>query len=116
MATEASIYFDFQKALGEAGRIEDMADRLKRLSEKDFEGTLQSLSVNWKGENASAYLVKGERLQDKINGTGNDLRAVAADIRRIAKQIYDAEMAALEIARRREYEERQRNQSNPGTV
>lgn len=110
MATEASIYFDFQKALGEAGRIEEMADRLQKLSDKDFEGTLQNLSVNWKGENASAYLSKGERLQGKINQTGNDLRAVASDIRRIAKQIYDAEMAALEMARRRAYEKSLRNQ------
>lgn len=111
MATEASIYFDFQKALGEAGRVEEMADRLYKLSEKDFESILQNLSDNWKGENASAYLAKGERLQSKIHRTSSDLRTVASDIRRIAKQIYDAEMAALEIARRREYENSLENQS-----
>ncbi len=103
MATRQSIEFDFRQALAQADRIDGVADRLSSLSGRQFGATMQNLSANWKGENASGYLNKGARLQDKMNGTVNELRNTAGDIRRIARALYDAEMEALEIASRREY-------------
>lgn len=103
MATRESIEFDFKQALAQAEKIENIADNLKILSNNRFGATMQNLSANWKGENASGYLNKGGRLQDKMNVTANDLHNVAADIRKIAKSLYDAEIAALEIASTREY-------------
>ena len=52
---------------------------------------------------ASAYLNKGFRLQNKISISSGELHNVASQIRRVAKQVYDAEMAALEIAMMRKY-------------
>ncbi len=103
MATRQSIEFDFKKALAQADRIDGVADKLSNLSGRQFGATMQNLSANWKGENASGYLNKGVRLQNKMNGTVNELRNIAEDIRRIARALYDAEMAALEIALRRQY-------------
>ncbi len=44
------------------------------------------------------FLKKEGMIKTKMLKTARDLRAVAADIRRIAKQIYDAEMQAYEVA------------------
>lgn len=103
MATRQTIEFNFRKALGQADKIDTIANNLSKLSGTEFGGTLQNLSVNWKGENASLYLSKGSSLQEKMNGTVSELHSVASDIRTIAKRLYDAEMAALSIAAERIY-------------
>lgn len=103
MATRGEIEFDFNRAREQADRIDGIADRLSKLSAKEFNNTLQNLSANWKGESALAYLSKGNRLQGEMNSTVNELRSVASDIRTIAKKIYDAEMAVLNIAENRTY-------------
>ncbi|MCI9464348.1 MAG: hypothetical protein HFI48_10765 [Lachnospiraceae bacterium] len=103
MATRATIEFSFRTALSQADTIDEIADNLSGLSRTDFENAMQNLSAGWKGENASLYLSKGSILQGKMDGTSNSLHAVASDIRAVAKRIYDAEMAALEIAQNRTY-------------
>lgn len=103
MAARQTIEFNFRKALGQADKIDTIANNLSKLSGTEFGGTLQNLSVNWKGENASIYLSKGSSLQEKVNGTASELHSVASDIRTIAKRLYDAEMAALSMAAERIY-------------
>lgn len=103
MASRATIEFNFKTALKQADKIDEIANNLSMLSRTDFGNALQNLSAGWKGENASMYLSKGSTLQGKMNGTSGSLRAVATDIRTIAKRIYDAEMAALRIAEGRTY-------------
>ncbi len=103
MASRSEIEFDFAQAKRQADRIDEIANNLGNLSKNNLENTLQTLSNNWKGANASAYLTKGGRLQGEINGTVGELHSIASDIRTIAQRIYDAEMAALRIAEEREY-------------
>jgi|AATE01.1.fsa_nt_gi uncharacterized protein YukE len=98
MASRQTIEFDFKKALGQADKIDAIAERLNRLSGTEFGNTMQNLSAGWKGENASLYLTKGSHLQERMNSTAKELYTVSSEIRRIAKQVYDAEMAALAIA------------------
>lgn len=103
MATREKIEFDFRQAMRQADRIEEIAEKLTRLSGSKLESSLQNLSVSWKGENASAYLAKGSRLQKEMNQTAKGLQSAASDIRTVAKRLYDAEMAALAIASARMY-------------
>lgn len=103
MASRSKIQFDFNQAKKQAGRIDDIADGLSGLSKKKLENALQTLSNNWEGANASAYLSKGDRLQGEINSTVLELHSIASDIRTIAQRIYNAEMEALRIAEEREY-------------
>ena len=103
MASRSKIQFDFKQAKKQAGRIDDIADNLSCLSQKKLESAMQTLSVNWKGANASAYLAKGDRLQTEINKTAKELRSIASDIRAIAQNIYNTEMEVLRIAEAREY-------------
>lgn len=103
MATREKIEFDFKQALGQADRIDMIADNLSNLSGKEFGGSLENLSANWKGDNASIYMEKGSRLQKQMNDTAKELHAVATDIRTIARRLYDAEMNAWRIATSRTY-------------
>ncbi|MBQ0028685.1 MAG: hypothetical protein KBS96_08810 [Lachnospiraceae bacterium] len=102
MATRASIEMDFNLAKNQAARLEELADRLRGLSDNRFGGTLNNISSNWKGENASAYLSKGSKLQNKMDRSSSELYQIASDIRLMAKRIYDAEMANLLIAETRD--------------
>lgn len=101
--TRAVIMFNFKRALQQADELDEIANSLSRLSRADFESTMQNISVNWKGESARQYLAKGDRLQGNMNATANSLHDIAADIRRVARRIYNAEMRALAIAEARNY-------------
>lgn len=87
----------------EADRIDSIAARLSDLSQRKFGNTLQNVSVNWKGDNSVIYINKGRELQRNMNGTAAEMRDVASNIRKVARQLYRAEMAALQIAQQREY-------------
>ena len=103
MATRASIEFDYRQALQQAESVDGIANRLSKLSGTKFGNSMQSVAGSWKGENATKYLAKGSSLQEKMNRTAKSLWTTASTIRIMAKRIYDAEMAALEAAERRDY-------------
>lgn len=103
MASRQSIEFDFKKAKEQAKKLDEVAERLNRLSNKNLSDIMQQLSSVWKGENATLYLDKGDRLQEKMSATAKELQNIASDIRTVARRIYEAEMNALRIAQEREY-------------
>ncbi len=100
MSSRHEIEMDFKKAKEQADKLDAAADSLKDVNKNKFRNTLQNIGANWKGESAALYLSKGETLQGKMSGTESELRNIASDIRRIAKNIYDAEMRAWERAHR----------------
>lgn len=81
-----------------ADRLQALSGKLSRLANEQYYGTLRSISNNWKGENAEAYLRKGERVKDKMSGSARDLSRAAETVRTIARNTYNAEMRAWEIA------------------
>ena len=101
--TRAAIMFNFRKALQQADELDDIANSLSRMAKSEFEGTMQNISINWKGENARKYLAKGDRLQGDMYSTANSLHSIASDIRKVARKIYNAEIKALAIAEARNY-------------
>lgn len=82
---------NFQSAMAQAAKIDEITERLSVISDKKIGNTLQELSVGWKGENASAYLKKGAKLQERISNSSMELRGIAEDIRSRAKRIYESE-------------------------
>lgn len=98
-----SIEFDFRQAIQRAEELEEIAADMKKLANDDLGGSLQNLSIAWKGEAANAYIQKGSRLKEKILKNSNDLTKAASTIRSIAKRTYKAEMTAYRIAMEREY-------------
>lgn len=97
------IELNFQQAKQQAAQLESLAGRLENLAKNDLDGTMQQLSVAWKGESASAYMQKGQRLEGKIVQTARELKRTAQTIRSTAERTYRAEMRARELARQREY-------------
>lgn len=103
MASKEKIEMNFRQALSQADRIDAAANRLSNLAGGEFRGSLDNLSANWRGDGASMYLAKGNRLQEQMNGTAGELHAVAAEIRTVARRLYNAEMNAWRIAVSRNY-------------
>ena len=62
---------------------------------------IQALQSAWTGESARKFVQKEGELEQAIERDARELRAIAEDIRRIARQIYDAEMRALALIRQR---------------
>ncbi|WP_294499200.1 WXG100 family type VII secretion target [uncultured Gemmiger sp.] len=98
MKNSAQIYFDFQNALSQAEKLEDLADEIDRKVADQMEESAQQLHSAWTGDSANRYIGKENELWDKVKQSARDLRNIAEEIRRIAKRVHDAEMAALRIA------------------
>lgn len=103
MATKRQIEMDFAQAKKQADALDNLAARLKRLSENEFAGTMQDVSNHWKGQNAQQYLNKASRLQSKMTASAKSLNSIAGNIRTAAKRMRDAELRALQIAQQRKY-------------
>lgn len=101
MKSEYQIKFDFENAKAQAARLEELAAWLSAEVAGAMDDNAQQLHAAWTGENATIYLRKQDELKEEIDCTANTLRAIASDIKSIARQIYNAEMAALAIARDR---------------
>nr|WP_300167678.1 WXG100 family type VII secretion target [uncultured Flavonifractor sp.] len=103
MKTKWQIEFDFEQARKQANRLDDIADQLEHLAKKQIERYNQELPSYWRGKSASLFQKKQDEMKKNVLQSARELRQQAECIRRIARLLYEAEMAALEIARRRAY-------------
>lgn len=101
MRSSGEIRMDFQNALEQARRLEELADSLDRRVTGRLEETGQSLRAVWKGDSGTRYAGKTQELRRQVRRSAQTLRDTAGEIRRIARSVYEAEMRALEIARNR---------------
>lgn len=98
MMSEASIRFNYNKALQQAKRLEELSNQLKNLANNNVNSTLSDISTNWKGDSANLFLQKGHKAKDDILKTSKQLADTAVAIRRAAKRMRDAEERARQIA------------------
>ncbi|MDE6957731.1 MAG: WXG100 family type VII secretion target [Lachnospiraceae bacterium] len=101
--SEFYIMLDFRNTMRQADRLEELGNRIKDVANKDLVNCRSSLSANWKGENATAYLKKVQKVEGNIASIGEKLKNTAEVLREIAQRTYDTEMWALEKAKKREY-------------
>ena len=85
----------------QARDLDTLADKVRSTANDKVEQSMQVLSSGWKGNNATEFLRKYGQLKQQILDSAKELNAIADDIRRTAKIVYDAEMAALRIAQTR---------------
>ncbi len=102
MKSRSKIRMDFAKAKADADKIDRIASTMRNLSRRDLESSMNNLAAAWTGANSRLFLKKEEQLQRNMDQTVRELFDIAADIRRIARQVYEAEMRAYEIAIRRD--------------
>ena len=101
MSSRSEIRFDFRQANNQANDLDNVADRLEKLARNTMEASMRSLASAWKGQNATEFLSKEDRLQQDIQNTAAEIRGIASDIRIAAQRVYNAEMEALRIAEER---------------
>lgn len=97
------IEMNFAKAKRQADDLDNVARKIENMLNNEYEPCMNGISANWKGENANAYIKKGNALKTKIEKSASNLKKVANTIRVIAKNTYDAEKAAYELALARTY-------------
>ncbi len=102
--SKTTIEINFKNACDQASQLEQLAQELSRIADSQLSGTLQSVSGSWKGDSAGLFLQKGNSLITQINASAQALRNAASSIRTIARNTYNAEIQALELARIRETE------------
>lgn len=102
---ERQIRLDYSKANAVADQLEEIAVRLVKMNNGELEQTSNKIRVSWDGENAYRFLDKYSATREEIIKTVSDLKITAEKIRVMAKNTYDAEMQAIQVARKRIYTE-----------
>lgn len=97
MASEATIQFNYNRAISQARKLEQLADELKSLANSNLESTISNLSSNWNGESATAFIAKAQKAKDDMLNNATQLYNTASVVRKSAKNIRDAELQALKV-------------------
>ncbi len=97
------IEINFNNAMRKADEVDSIANELRTLANRKFDGSLQRLAQNWQSDNSSAFIQKGNMLEGQMVNTARNLDKIADSIRSCAQRIRDAERRALEIAQKRTY-------------
>lgn len=101
--SEHEIRFNYEKAMGQARELKSIASSLKKVGENQMTECLGKVEKNWTGSNSEAYLKKGKKVQTKITTSSKNISAAADALETMARNIYNAEMAALRAAKERSY-------------
>ncbi len=92
------IQLNYNQAMAQANKLDDLAADLKRIAEKNVNDTLGKVNGNWSGDSARQFIQKGAKTQSDIIATARQLRNVASAIRTAAKNVRRAEEQARQIA------------------
>lgn len=98
-----SIQMDFQKAKNQASKLEKIARDMNRIANNEIPSCMRTVSSNWKGDHAREYVNKGGRVEENLRSIAGSLNQTANTIRIIAQNTYNAEKAALDLAKKRKY-------------
>lgn len=101
MRRKTQIQIDFAKAGADADQLDGVAFHMKNLAYSNFNQSMINLALAWSGDNSRQFLKKEERIKLNLLKSARELENIAADIRRVAKRVHDAEMRAYDIASRR---------------
>lgn len=103
---EKSLYairMEFGKAQEQADRLDEIARDLKQTADSTLGSALSQIRSSWNSSSSSDYLKKGYKVQEQLIKRVQELKNTASAIRKIAKNTYDAEMRAYNIAKTRKY-------------
>lgn len=102
MASEYSITFNYNKAVKQAGELEEIAQEIRKVANDKMETSIQTVDKNWDGATSKKFVTKSKQLKSKVVDSADDIEKIASTIKTMAKAIYDAEMEALRIAQERD--------------
>lgn len=96
MKTRSMIEMDFARARRAAKRLDTIADSIMSAQRK-ASGNTSEITSAWKSDHTTAYITKYEHVNNDIERQVAKLRMAADTIYKIARNTYEAEMAALSI-------------------
>lgn len=99
--TEREIKLNYQQAIKEASRLEEIASKLENLSSSKLSNTVGTLKQAWQSDSSPQYYHKVDKVQGDINATAKQVRKIANSIRTTADAVRNSEMKAIEIAKTR---------------
>lgn len=93
-----TIQMDFKKANDCAAKLEEAARKLKQCAQENFQDEIRKLESSWKGENAALYISKCDSITHKMESTAKKMVQTANTVRTVARNTYNADMRARNIA------------------
>lgn len=103
MKSAWEIQLDYNHAVRQAESLNQIAGELRSTANQDMQDSIGAITQSWTGSNSNAYISKYNTLKDNVVVTAGKLDEIADTLRRIARNTYDAEMAALRLAMERKY-------------
>ena len=101
--TESEIYFQYNSAVKQAEKLDEIAGKLQKIAADRMEGTQKRKKNVWQSDNSPQYYQKAGQVQEDLSSTASQIQKIADGIRTIAESVKNAELRALEIARNRTY-------------
>ena len=92
--------FDFERALRDAGRLDELSIALAKASAEE-ENILKTLTQNWEGKQAEAYAAKGRALHTEMESSAKTLRTLAEEVRQIVEEVRRLELLNAQVAETR---------------
>ncbi len=99
--TEREIKLNYQQAIKQARKLEEIAGKLENLSSNKLSNTVGTLKQAWQSDSSPQYYNKVDKVQGDINTTAKQVRKIANSIRTTADAVRNSEMKAIEIAKTR---------------
>ena len=103
MSSEQTIQFNYNKALQQANSLLNISNDIRKIATDKLDDSIQAIDKNWDGENSKKFITKSKKLKDQVEDSADDIRRISDAIKKMAKEIYDAEMESIRIARMRSY-------------
>ena len=97
--TKNLVLLEYKKTKGQADYLERIADKVDGQRRKIAEQKNQ-LSRYWTGINANTYRTKMDDRESELKSIASELRKIASTIRTVAQNIYQADMRAVELAKK----------------
>lgn len=97
------IQADFGRAKEQANRLDEIARNINQTADNTLGNALSGISAAWNSNSSSDYIKKGRKVQEELRKRAKELSDTASIVRRVAKNTYDAEMRAYQLARTRTY-------------
>lgn len=101
--TEYQIKMDYNHAMAEADKLERIAKKMDQLMQNNFKNCMERIASDWRSESSTKYKNKGNKVIGNVGTLSKDLKKTAQTVRKIAKNTYQAEKHALELAKKRTY-------------
>lgn len=100
--TMTTISMNYNKAKAQAKNLDSIAVQL-RTNKVKLEGYKGDIAVAWKGSNANDFLRKLEKVVNNLSKIESNINKIANVVRTNSKRTYDAEVAAISTASKRNY-------------